>query len=48
MENESQRIQVDPRHIHYAKRDIPPPPGHINNAQLPQKEDVKYFGIYFW
>jgi hypothetical protein len=26
MENESQRIQVDPRNIHYTKRNVPPGP----------------------
>jgi hypothetical protein len=35
MENESQRIQVDPRNIHYTKR----------NVQLPQ-EEVKYLGLH--
>jgi hypothetical protein len=25
-ENESQRIQVDPRNIHYTKRNVPPGP----------------------
>jgi hypothetical protein len=45
MENESQRIQVDPRNIHYTKRNVPRPV-HINNVQLPQKEDVKYLGLH--
>jgi hypothetical protein len=27
MENEIQRIQVNPRNIHYTKRNVPPPPG---------------------
>jgi hypothetical protein len=39
MENESQRIQVDPRNIHYTKRNGPLV--HINSVQLPW-EDVKY------
>jgi hypothetical protein len=38
MENESERIQVDPRNIHYTKRNVPPPPVHINNVQLPQQD----------
>jgi hypothetical protein len=46
MENESQRIQVDPRNIHYTKRNMAPPPVHINNVQLPQKENVKYLGLH--
>jgi hypothetical protein len=43
MENESHRIQVDPRNIHYTKRNVPPVP--INNVQLPQEEVVKYLGL---
>jgi hypothetical protein len=34
--------QIDPRHIHHMKRNMPPV--HINNVQLPQ-EDVKYLGL---
>jgi hypothetical protein len=46
MENESQRIQGDPRNIHYTKRNMPsPPPVHIKNVQLPQ-DDVKYLGLH--
>jgi hypothetical protein len=45
MENESQRIQVDSCNIRYTKRNIPPPPVHINNVQLPQ-EDIKYLGLH--
>jgi hypothetical protein len=44
MKNESLRIQVDPRNIHYKKRYVPPPPVHINKVELPQEEDVKYLG----
>jgi hypothetical protein len=44
MGNESQGIQVDPRNIHYTKRNYPP--AHINNVQLPQEEDVKYLGLH--
>jgi hypothetical protein len=36
MENESQRIQVDPRSIHYTKRNVPPRP-YINSVQLPKE-----------
>jgi hypothetical protein len=43
MENESQRIQVDPRNIHNTKRNVPPPVD-INDVQLPLEEDVKYLG----
>jgi hypothetical protein len=39
MENESQRIQVDPRNIHYTKRNVPSGP-------FKQEEDVKYFGLH--
>jgi hypothetical protein len=35
--------KLDPRHIHYTKRNVPPV--HINNVQLPQ-EDVKYLGLH--
>jgi hypothetical protein len=44
MENESQRIQVDSRNIHYMKRNMPPV--HINNVQLSEEEDVKYLGLH--
>jgi hypothetical protein len=43
MENKSQRIQIDPRNIHYTKRNVPV---DINNVQLPQEEDVKYLGLH--
>jgi hypothetical protein len=45
MENESQRIQVDPRNIHYTRRNVPRPVP-INNVQLLQKEDIKYLGLH--
>jgi hypothetical protein len=41
----SDRIRIDPRHIHYKKRNVPPPV-HIKNVQLPPKEDVKYLGLH--
>jgi hypothetical protein len=44
MENESQRIKVDPRNIHYTKRNVPLV--YINSVQLPQEDNVKYLGLY--
>jgi hypothetical protein len=44
MGNESQRIQVDPRNIHYTKRNVPSV--HINNMHLPQEEDIKYLALH--
>jgi hypothetical protein len=44
MENESQRIQVDPRNIHYTKRNVPPSP--YKQCATPQEEDVKYVGLH--
>jgi hypothetical protein len=41
MENESQRIKVDPRNITTLRETCPPV--HINNVQLPQ-DDVTYLG----
>jgi hypothetical protein len=47
MEIESHRIQVDPHNNRNTKRNMPPPPPvHINNAQLPEEEDVKYLGLH--
>jgi hypothetical protein len=46
MENEIQRIQLDPRNIHYTKRNVPPSPDPYNNVQLPQEEDFKYLGLH--
>jgi hypothetical protein len=43
MENEGQRIQVDPRNIHYIEEKRSPPV-RLNIVQLPQEEDVKYLG----
>jgi hypothetical protein len=37
-------MQVDPRHIHNTKRNVPPV--QINNGQLSQKEEVKYLGLH--
>jgi hypothetical protein len=47
MENESQRIQVNPRNIHYVKRNLPPPPPlvHINNVQLPKKSNITVYTL---
>jgi hypothetical protein len=45
MENENQRIQVDPRNIHYTQRNVPPGP-YKQCVQLPKKEDVKYLGLH--
>jgi hypothetical protein len=42
MENESERIQVEPRNIHYTKRNVPP--GPYKQCATPQ-EDVKYLGL---
>jgi hypothetical protein len=44
MENDTQRIQVDPCNIHYMKRNVPPI--HINNEQLPRDDDVVYLGLH--
>jgi hypothetical protein len=44
MENESQRIQVDPRNIPFTKSNVPPV--HISSVQIPQEEDVKYLGLH--
>jgi hypothetical protein len=46
MENKSKRIQIDARNIHYTKRNVPPSGVHINNVQLPQKEDVKHLVLH--
>jgi hypothetical protein len=44
MENESQRIQVEPRHIHYTNTNVPP--GPYKQLQLPQEEDMKYLRLH--
>jgi hypothetical protein len=38
MENESQRIQVDPRNIHYTKRNVPPGPYKVCSS--PKKSSI--------
>jgi hypothetical protein len=43
MENESQRIHIDPRNINYTKRNVPP--GPYKQCATPQEEDVKYLGL---
>jgi hypothetical protein len=40
MKNESQQIQVDPRDIHYTKRNMPP--GPYKQYATPQDDNVKY------
>jgi hypothetical protein len=42
MENESQRIQVDPCNIHYTKRNMLP--GPYKQCATPREEDVMYLG----
>jgi hypothetical protein len=44
MENESKRIQVDPRHFHYRKRNLPL--GPCKQCATPQEEDAKYLGLH--
>jgi hypothetical protein len=44
MENESQRIQVDPRNIHYTKRNVPP--GPYKQCETPQEKTVMYLGLH--
>jgi hypothetical protein len=56
MKNESQRIQVDPRNIHYMKRQADPRnihymkrnvlPGPYKQCATPQEEDVKLLGVH--
>jgi hypothetical protein len=38
MENGIQRIQVDPRHIHYTERNVPP--GPYKQCAIPPKYDI--------
>jgi hypothetical protein len=42
MENESQRNQFDPCHLHYATCS----PVHIDHVKFPQTDDVKYLGLH--
>jgi hypothetical protein len=47
MENESQRIHVDPHNIHYTKSNVPPP-FHINNVHLPPRRRYQVSWATLW
>jgi hypothetical protein len=46
MENESQWIQVDPRNIHYTKRDLPP--GPYKQCATPPERKYQIFRASPW